>query len=126
MSYLIRIAIVALLIFGIFSIASSFEGKESIFVENTSEAGILFLNGIFKPDNTFCFTPVQGESYNIALTSDKGRQNIQVSKTDSLNRCKSLDDSRFYPLCATYSYTLPALKEKLKQLKLQMNLLKLY
>jgi hypothetical protein len=85
MSYLIRIAIVALLIFGIFSIASSFEGKESIFVENTSEAGILFLNGTFKPDNAFCFTPVQGETYNIALTKDNTRQNIQVSKTDSLS-----------------------------------------
>lgn len=85
MSYLIRLIIIASLIIGIFLIIASFEDKNSVLVENTSQAGVLFMNGLYQPGDTFCFTPQNGESYNIALVEGDSRQNIQVSKNNEIN-----------------------------------------
>lgn len=93
MSYIIRILIIISLFAGIFLIISSIEEKSSILVENTSASGILFMNGLFQPGDSFCFTPESSSDYNIALVSDDSRENIQVSKTNQINISKSEGDS---------------------------------
>ncbi len=84
MSYLIRLVLFGSLLAAIFLIVSSFEDQNSIFVENTSESGVLFMNGLYQPGDSYCFTPENGQSYNIALSRDNTRQNIQVSKNTEI------------------------------------------
>lgn len=89
MSYFIRIIIIISLFVGILLIISSFEEKSSILVKNTEESGILFMNGLYEPGDSFCFTPESSTEYNIALNADYGRQNIQVSKTNEITISQS-------------------------------------
>lgn len=93
MSYLIRILIIIGLIGVIFLIISSMEEKSSILVENSSESGLIFMNGLFHNGDAFCFTPESNTSYNIALVSDQSRQNVLVSKTNEINIGKTEGDN---------------------------------
>jgi hypothetical protein len=40
---------------------------------------------LYEAGDAFCFTPENGESYNIALSKDDSRQNIQISKHNEVS-----------------------------------------
>lgn len=91
MTNLKRILLLIIIVVLALLVVNKFQDRGTVMVE-TNEKGVVFLDGIYKSKSPFCFTPNEGEEYNVALVIDNLRENIVVTKRGNVQISSSQGD----------------------------------